>query len=61
MSSVYQLQIPDGYRPNMDILETEKAIKLLKDEFEDLLSKTLALTRVSAPLFVHPESGLNDN
>ena len=59
--STYQLQIPEGYRPNMDILETEKAIKLLKDEFEDHLSKTLSLTRVSAPLFVHPESGLNDN
>ncbi len=61
MSSVYQLHVPKGYRPNMDILETEKAIKLLKDEFEDILAKTLSLTRVSAPLFVHPESGLNDN
>ena len=59
--STYQLQIPDGYRPNMEILETEKAIKLLKDEFEDHLAKTLSLTRVSAPLFVHSESGLNDN
>ncbi len=59
--STYQLQVPQGYRPNMDILKTEKAIKLLKDEFEDHLAKTLSLTRVSAPLFVRPESGLNDN
>ena len=59
--STYQLHVPQGYRPNMDILETEKAIKLLKDEFEDHLAKTLSLTRVSAPLFVRPESGLNDN
>ena len=61
MSCEYELQLPDGYRPSMDIFKTEKAIKLLKDEFEDILAKTLALTRVSAPLFVHPESGLNDN
>ena len=59
--STYRLCIPDGYRSELDVLETEKAIKLLKDEFEDHLAKTLALTRVSAPLFVHPESGLNDN
>lgn len=57
----YALQIPEGYRPSLDILETEKAIKMLKDTFEDLLSKELSLTRVSAPLFVQPETGLNDN
>ena len=59
--SHYQLQIPQGYRPQMDILETEKAIKLLKDTFERELAKKLSLTRVSAPLFVLPTSGLNDN
>ena len=32
-TDVYRLQIPEGYAPSMDILETEKAIKLLKDTF----------------------------
>ncbi|MBQ9862200.1 MAG: aspartate--ammonia ligase [Clostridia bacterium] len=59
--SQYRLQIPDGYRPHLDILETEKAIKLLKDTFEERLARHLSLTRVSAPLFVLPASGLNDN
>jgi len=59
--SQYRLQIPNGYRSHLDILETEKAIKLLKDTFEERLSRHLSLTRVSAPLFVLPASGLNDN
>ncbi len=59
--SRYLLQIPEGYRPHLDILETEKAIKLLKDSFEERLAEQLSLTRVSAPLFVLPSSGLNDN
>ena len=45
----------------MNILETEVAIKFLKDKFEDLLAKKLNLVRVSAPLFVDKETGLNDN
>ena len=45
----------------LDLLETERAIKFIKDEFEKNLSKALNLTRVSAPLFVFPETGLNDN
>ncbi len=45
----------------MNILETEIAIKFLKDKFEDLLAKKLNLVRVSAPLFVDKETGLNDN
>lgn len=59
--SQYRLQIPEGYCPHLDILETEKAIKLLKDTFEERLARHLSLTRVSAPLFVLPASGLNDN
>ena len=61
MSTEYRLVIPEGYRSAMDILETEKAIKLLKDGFEEALAERLCLTRVSAPLFVEPQSGLNDN
>ena len=61
MSAEYRLVIPEGYRSEMDILETEKAIKLLKDRFEEELAQRLSLMRVSAPLFVLPQSGLNDN
>lgn len=53
--------IPEGYKPQLDIRETEVAIKEVKDFFERELAKQLNLTRVSAPLFVKPESGLNDN
>ena len=50
-----------AYISSLDILETEIAIKKVKDFFESRLAKELDLLRVSAPLFVIPESGLNDN
>ena len=53
--------IPEGYKSPQTIRETEIAIKEVKDYFERALSDALNLTRVSAPLFVKPESGLNDN
>ncbi len=53
--------IPDGYRSVLGIRETQVAIKQVKDYFERALAGELNLTRVSAPLFVYPESGLNDN
>ena len=53
--------IPEGYAPAIDLRETQKAIKTVKDFFQKELTKQLNLTRVSAPLFVTPESGLNDN
>ena len=49
------------YKSTLTLLETEIAIKFIKDTFEKELAKALKLTRVSAPLFVEPESGLNDN
>ena len=55
------LLTPDGYQSALSIRETEIGIKLVKDYFERALAKELNLTRVSAPLFVKPESGLNDN
>lgn len=55
------LTIPEGYCSPLTIRETEVAIKEIKDHFERSLAKALHLTRVSAPLFVKPESGLNDN
>lgn len=53
--------LPAGYAAQLDTRETEIAIKELKDYFERELADVLNLTRVSAPLFVPRESGLNDN
>jgi aspartate--ammonia ligase len=55
------LTIPQGYKPALGIRETEIAIKEVKDYFEREIAKALHLTRVSAPLFVDPKTGLNDN
>ena len=58
MSSLF---IPSNYSPKLNLKETEIAIKKVKDFFENALARELNLTRVSAPLFVKPETGLNDN
>lgn len=55
------LLIPDQYQSELNLHDTQIAIKTVKDFFQNLLSLTLNLSRVSAPLFVTPESGLNDN
>lgn len=55
------LLIPKDYKPILDPAETQKAIKRIKDYFEKALAHDLNLQRVSAPLFVFPETGLNDN
>ncbi len=56
-----RLYYPENYKPILDLYETEIAIKKCKDLFESELASALRLTRVSAPLFVRPETGLNDN
>ena len=56
-----KLIIPSGYASALSIKDTQHAIKYIKDHFERQLAKQLNLTRVSAPLFVRPNSGLNDN
>ena len=55
------LIIPKDYNPVLNLRDTEIAIKLVKDFFEQELARALNLTRVSAPIMVTPESGLNDN
>lgn len=55
------LMIPDHYEPALNLHDTQIAIKTVKDFFQNLLAERLNLLRVSAPLFVTPESGLNDN
>ena len=56
-----QITIPDGYKPFLNLKETQIAIKRVKDFFQRELAAELNLKRVSAPLFVAPDSGLNDN
>ena len=59
--SIESCYFPEAYTDKLSILDTEIAIKLVKDTFEKKLAENLTLTRVSAPLFVRPESGLNDD
>ena len=58
MSKVY---LPAGYRPPLSVYETQRAIEFIKSNFQMNLSHALNLRRVSAPLFVEENSGLNDN
>ncbi len=53
--------IPENYSSHLSLRDTEIAIKKVKDFFEKDLAIELNLTRVSAPLFVSAESGINDN
>lgn len=55
------LIIPKDYHSHLNLHDTQIAIKTVKDFFQNLLALELNLTRVSAPLFVDPSSGLNDN
>ena len=50
-----------SYHNKLSLLETEKAIKFIKDGFQKKLASALNLTRVSAPLFVFQNTGLNDD
>ena len=58
MRSTY---IPEGYRSLLNVQDTEKAIKFVKDTFEQIFAESMHLLRISAPLFVSADSGLNDN
>ena len=58
MSFVY---IPKGYHSALNLYETQSAIGTVKREFQERLANALNLKRVTAPLFVSPQSGLNDD
>lgn len=53
--------IPHGYNSSLGLYDTQNAISLIKENFQQNLADALNLRRVSAPLFVDPDSGLNDN
>jgi len=55
-----RLMIPTKFRREMDIRETEKAIKFIKDYFEENFAREMNLQRVSAPLAVLNNTGIND-
>lgn len=52
---------PEAYKSELNLHDTQIAIKTVKDFFQGMLAQRLSLTRVSAPLFVDPATGLNDN
>ncbi len=56
-----KLIIPAGYETPLNLMETQRAIKKIKDFFQQELAYGLELRRVSAPLLVDPAKGLNDN
>ena len=56
-----ELILPEGYKTVLGTSETQHAIELVKRTFAERLSLHLNLRRISAPLFVTPESGLNDD
>lgn len=55
------ITIPSSYKPKLSVYETQKAIDYIKRTFQMNLAIELNLRRVSAPLFVRENSGLNDN
>ena len=56
-----KLILPKDYDSPIDLMESQRAIKKIKDYFQQELAYGLNLRRVSAPLFVDPKTGLNDN
>ena len=56
-----KLVIPEGYKSPLPVYETQCAIEFIKKIFQENLCNALNLRRVSAPLFVKDNSGLNDN
>ena len=56
-----KLLVPEGYESPLSLMESQRAIKKIKDFFQSELAYGLSLRRVSAPRFVDPASGLNDD
>lgn len=56
-----KLIIPQNYKSSLSLKETERAIKVIKDFFQENLSSELKLRRVTAPLFVQRGTGINDD
>ena len=55
------LILPKDYHPTLTIRDTEAAIVLIRETFQDRLAEGLGIQRMSAPMFVEKDTGLNDN
>jgi len=55
------LTIPEGYKTALDVYDTQRCIEFVKNRFQNNLKSALNLKRVSAPLFVRADTGLNDD
>jgi len=55
------LIIPKDYTPILDLFETQQAIKIVKDTFERVLASALNLERVTAPIILSADDGINDD
>ena len=56
-----KIQIPENYTSSLNLYDTQASISFIKKHFEEKLTNSLNLKRVSAPLFVEKDSGLNDD
>ena len=56
-----KLYVPDGYKPKMSLRQTQKAIKTIKDTFQTEFAGALNLDRITAPVIVRSDSGINDD
>lgn len=56
-----QLIIPEHYDPKLSVLQTQEAIRYIRETFQDEFGKEMKLHRLSAPMYVEKSSGLNDN
>ncbi len=56
-----KVMVPKDYSSKLDIWETERAIKLIKDTFQLALAGELRLRRITAPIILEAETGLNDD
>ena len=53
--------LPKGYKTNLSLRETQRAIKIIKDTFQSKLGEGLNLDRITAPIIVTSDSGINDD
>ena len=56
-----RLLLPEGYKSTLELRDTQRAIKLIKDTFQKKLAKALNLDRITAPIIVTAASGINDD
>lgn len=56
-----KLNIPENYKPALTLYRKQRAIEFIKNDFQKQLARRLNLKRVSAPLVIFENTGMNDN